>query len=361
MAAMNPEALKLTVYAGECDRVDHGLLTDALLDLYARNGIRRSLLLLGVEGFGRKHRLRTDRLTPLSDDLPVLAEAVDVPERIDRLLPSVVALCGDGLLTLERAQLVGGQMAVAAPREDRAGATRLTIYCSLHDQALGRPAFRALVDLLRSHGIAGATVFRGVDGTLGSHHPRSVIPFNADAPIMIVSVGDSAAIADVVPRLAELLPEPLITVEPHVEICKRDGELLRPPATAAATDAQGLARWQKLTVFTGEQTRYGREQLYQELVRRLRSTEVSGATVVRGVWGYHGDQAPHGERLRVLGRRLPIMAVIVDTPDRIREAFEIVDELTTESGLVTSEFVPAFRASAHDVRTGGLRLARPVY
>jgi PII-like signaling protein len=359
---MNPEALKLTVYAGERDRVEHRLLTDALLDLYARNGIRRSLLLLGVEGFGRTHRLRTDRLTPLSDDLPVLSEAVDVPERIERLLPNVVALCGDGLLTLERAQLVGEQMAVAAPREDRAGATRLTIYCSLHDQALGRPAFKALVDLLRSHRIAGATVFRGVDGTLGSHHPRSsLIPFNADAPVMIVSVGDSAAIANVVPRLAELLPEPLITVEPHVEICKRDGELLRPPAKAAVTDAQGLARWQKLTVFAGEQTRYGREPLYQELVRRLRSTDVSGATVVRGVWGYHGDQDPHGERLRVLGRRLPIMAVIVDTPDRLRDAFEIVDELTRETGLVTSEFVPAFRASVHDVVTGGLRLARPVY
>jgi PII-like signaling protein len=289
----------------------------------------------------------------------VLSEAVDVPARIDRLLPSVVALCGDGLLTLERAQLAGEQ---AAPPEDRAGATRLTIYCSLHDEVHGRPAFRALVDLLSNYRIAGATVFRGIDGTLGSRHPRSsLMGFNAEAPLMIVSVGDSAAIASVVPRIAELLPEPLITLEPHVEICKRDGELLRRPATAAGTDAQGLARWQKLTVFAGERSRHGREPLYQELVRRLRSTDVSGATVVRGVWGYHGDQTPHGERLRGLGRRLPIMAVIVDTPDRIRDAFDIVDELTTETGLVTSEFVPAFRASVHDVVTGGLRLARPVY
>ncbi len=45
------------------------------------------------------------------------------------------------------------------------------------------------------------------------------------------------------------------------------------------------------------------------------------------------------------------------TPERIRDWFVIVDELTHQTGLVTSEIVPAFRATAPDIKRGGLRLA----
>jgi hypothetical protein len=36
---------------------------------------------------------------------------------------------------------------------------------------------------------------------------------------------------------------------------------------------------------------------------------------------------------------------VIDAPDRISRAFAIVDELTREHGLVTSETVPAMRAA----------------
>jgi PII-like signaling protein len=61
---------------------------------------------------------------------------------------------------------------------------------------------------------------------------------------------------------------------------------------------------------------------------------------VRGVWGYHGDHRPHGDTFWQLQRRVPVVVVIVDTPANIRRWFEIVDELTGETGLVTSELVP---------------------
>jgi hypothetical protein len=50
--------------------------------------------------------------------------------------------------------------------------------------------------------------------------------------------------------------------------------------------------------------------------------------------------------------------VIVDTPGRTRRWFELVDELTAETGLVTSEIAPAFRAAGPERLEGGLRLAR---
>jgi PII-like signaling protein len=118
--------------------------------------------------------------------------------------------------------------------------------------------------------------------------------------------------------------------------------------------------WQKLMVYAGEQARHGGSPLSHELIRALRREGAAGATSLRGVWGYHGDHRPHGDSFWQLRRRVPIVTVIVDTPGRIRRWFGIVDEVTDETGLVTSEMVPAFRATAEHRVTGGLRLAEPM-
>lgn len=55
---------------------------------------------------------------------------------------------------------------------------------------------------------------------------------------------------------------------------------------------------------------------------------------------------------------MPILTVVIDTPERIREWFAVIDELTSESGLVTIETVPAFRATGPEIERGGLKLAR---
>jgi PII-like signaling protein len=91
----------------------------------------------------------------------------------------------------------------------------------------------------------------------------------------------------------------------------------------------------------------------------LREAGAAGATSLRGIWGYHGDHEPHGDRFWTLRRHVPVLTVIVDTPERIRRWFPIVDELTDETGPVTSELVPAFHATGPGIASGGLALARP--
>jgi PII-like signaling protein len=144
----------------------------------------------------------------------------------------------------------------------------------------------------------------------------------------------------------------------RIRVCKRDGRLLEEPRDVPAADPSGLGVWQKLMVYAGEQSRHAGRPLYQELVRALREAGAAGATSLRGSWGYHGDHAPHGDKLLQARRRVPVVTVIVDTPERTRRWFEIVDRVTDETGLVTSEMVPAFRATGPDrLERGGLRLA----
>ena len=248
-------------------------------------------------------------------------------------LADVETLQPAGLVTLERARLHG-----PAPPRDAHDATKLTVYVGRGERAGSGPAHEQVVALLRRHGVAGATVLLGVDGTAHGERRRArLLGRNAGVPLMVISVGEGERIAAALPELDRLLARPLVTWE-RVRVCKRDGVALaeptRPPGVAP------LDR-QKLMVFASEGSRHAGRPLYAELTRRLRAAGAAGATSLRGIWGYHGDHAPHGDSLWQLRRRVPVVTVVVDTPAAARRWYAIVDELTDETGLVTSEIVPA--------------------
>lgn len=355
---MNDDCLKLTVYFGESDRVDGELLSDALLALFERHSLRAAALLRAVEGFGIKHSLRTDRFLTLSEDLPLVAVAVDARTRVEALLPQVTELVGGGLVTLERARLLHDGLTSIALPEELHEATKLTVYLGRDERIAGRPAFLEVVDTLRRFGLAGATVLLGVDGMVHRRRQRArFFSRNEAVPLMVISLGSGQAIARVLPVLGDLLADPIATLE-RVRVCKRDGELLAQPAHLPERDDAGLRVWQKLTVYAGEQARHAGRPLSTELVRRLRVEGASGATSVRGIWGFSGDHAPHGDRLLRVRRRVPVLTTVVDAPERARRWFRVVDEVTDEAGLVTSEMVPAFRAVAAAHRVGGLERSR---
>ncbi len=352
------DCLKLTTYHDERARAGGRLVADALLDCYQRHRLQTSVLLRGIEGFGLAHRLHTQRLLTLSEDLPVVSVAVDARRRIEGALPEVAALASPGLVTLERARLLVGRTRAVRFPEPLAEQTKLTVYLGRQERATtGRPADLAVVELLHRHRVAGATVLLGVDGTvLGVRRRARLVGRNANVPLMVISVGDGPTIARARPALAVLLQRPLLTLE-RIQVCKRDGRLLASPAWRPEADPAGLGLWQKLMVYASEAAEHAGHPLYVQLVRRLRQAGASGATVLRGVWGYHGDHAPHGDRLRSVRRHVPVLTIIVDTPARIRRWFVIVDELTDQTGLVTCELVPAFRAAGPGAVEGGLRLA----
>jgi PII-like signaling protein len=355
---MNDDCLKLTTYFGERDRTEKRLLADALLDIYQSNEVQASILMRGVEGFGLKHHLRTDRLLSLSEDLPLVSVAVDTRPRVMRLLEEVTQIKRRGLLTLERARMLGEEIGEVTLPEELHEATKLTVYVGRQERVQGKPAFMAICDLLHRRGIAGATALLGVDGTVRGERQRGrFFSRNAEVPMMVIAVGSGERISQVLPELGGLLRQPLLTLE-RVRVCKRDGELLERPHALPAKDEHGMDVWQKLMIYTSEAAKHGKHPIHSTLIRRLRETGGAGATSLRGVWGFHGDHAPHGDRLLQLRRNVPVISIVVDTPDRIASAFDVIDELTAERGLVTSEMVPALAAMSEDEKRGGLGLSR---
>ena len=114
----------------------------------------------------------------------------------------------------------------------------------------------------------------------------------------------------------------------------------------------------KLVIHTDASTHHDGVPVHRALVRQLwESQTVGGATVLRGIWGFHGDHKPHGDKLIQYGRQVPVTTIVVDTPQIIAECFDLIDEVTGRHGLVTSEMVPAMMMLDGDVRQGATNLA----
>jgi PII-like signaling protein len=361
---MNQPCLKLTAYFGERQRAVAdvrrlGFLADAMLDLFDTRDIAASVMLRGIASFGPRHVLRTDESLSLSEDLPVAIAAVDVEAKISALVDDVVAMTGRGLVTLERARLVGDDGVIDDGTADK---VKLTVYVGRQERIGGLPAYRAVCDLLYRLGFSSGAVFLGVDGTAhGERYRAQFFSRNVNVPMMIISIGTAAQVSAAIAELGTATTNPLLTVE-RVRLCKRGGELFAKPHRLPDTDEQRRPLWQQLTVHTSGATGHGGVPIHRALVGRLLDSDVAhGATVMRGVWGFHGDHKPHGDKLFQLTRRMPVVTTIFDTPSRIARSFDIVDELTADHGMVTSEMVPAVVSISDQDRAGDGRLARHDY
>jgi PII-like signaling protein len=346
---VNEAGIKLTTYFSERNRVGDRFLADALFDVYEHHQVHTSVLLRGVEGFGQHHQLHTDRLLTLSENLPAVSIAIDTRERIEHALGEVLTVANHGLISLERTELVSGDdlQHLKLPDEpDRA--VKLTVYGGRSVRSSGKAGYVAAVDLLRSAAASGASVLLAVDGTLhGARQRAKFFARNANVPLMLLCMGNAEPLACALESLSRLLTEPVATIE-RVQICKSDGVLLAEPHGVPERDDTGLPIWQKLMVHAEEQAKVGGHPLYRVLVRRLREVGASGATVLRGIRGFYANHEPFADRLLSLKRNVPVHVILVDTPSNIERLWPIVDDVTREAGLVTSELVPASHAFVGD-------------
>lgn len=354
---MSGPGIKLTTYFEERDRSGDRLLADALFDVYERHRMRTSVLLRGALGFGRRHELHSDRLLTLSESLPAVSIAIDTRDRIEQALGDVLEVTSHGMITLERAQLALGDDLLRLDIGAVKGAVKLTIYGGRSVRSGGRAGYVAAVDRLRDAGATGASVLLAVDGTLHGERQRArFFARNANVPLMLLAIGSGEALSRALPDVADLIAEPVVTVE-RVQICKAHGATLGRPRSVPAQDESGLPIWQKIMVHAEEQAKFDGRPLYLEIVRRLRLADAAGVTVLRGVRGFYGDLPAFADSVLAMRRNVPVHVVAVDSPEAVQRWWPIVDELTSTSGLVTSELVPA----SHALRNGQprqLRLAR---
>src|SRR3954465_6440760 len=96
----------LRIFIGESDHWHGKPLYEAIVLKARELHVAGATVLRGPMGFGAKARLHPTKILGLSKDLPMIVEIVDAKEKIDELMPHIDEMVQEGLVTLERVQVI---------------------------------------------------------------------------------------------------------------------------------------------------------------------------------------------------------------------------------------------------------------
>lgn len=96
----------LRIFLSEHDQYQHKPAYVQILGLLQKEQIAGATVLRGVAGFGAQSRLHCADILDISNNLPLVIEAVDTEEAIERIIPLLEPMVGNGLVTLEEITVV---------------------------------------------------------------------------------------------------------------------------------------------------------------------------------------------------------------------------------------------------------------
>jgi CBS-domain-containing membrane protein len=220
-------AKRLRIYFGESDQWRGRPLYLALLDALKKQGLAGATVVRGVAGFGAHSRIHTASILRLSEDLPLILEVIDTPEKIEQALEVVSAMVREGLVTLEDVEVVAYTHRYLHPlpadRPVREVMTREPVSVQAEEAALD--AWKRML----AHGVKALPV---VDD-------QGVVMGLLTSEDLVERAGLSARLA-----VAQRLDEE--TLQAEMELLRRSGlrvkeVMSQPPITVRAEDSLGLA------------------------------------------------------------------------------------------------------------------------
>lgn len=100
-------------------------------------------------------------------------------------------------------------------------AKRLRIYVGEADKWQGLPLYHAIVSKAKELDMAGATVFRGMEGYGANSriHTARIVDLSSDLPVLVEIVDSGEYIAKLLPYLDEMVQEGMVTID-DIEVIK---------------------------------------------------------------------------------------------------------------------------------------------
>ncbi len=103
---INGKCRIMKVYVSEDSKYKgHSLYHAVVLEL-KKLDIAGVTVMRGIEGYGQGKRISTTRILELSSSLPIVIEAIDKPERIDKALPVIEEMVNEGLVLVNDVDVV---------------------------------------------------------------------------------------------------------------------------------------------------------------------------------------------------------------------------------------------------------------
>ena len=211
-------AKKVTIYVNEDTQHHMQPLYQAILIYLMHRGVTGATASRALAGFGPHHVMHTTATEFLSEHLPVRIEFVDTEEKVNALMPTLNSMVTDGLIEIQDTTIVRSAMKEQAvetrrPHQKIEGEGKLLrIFMDESDKWNGQPLYDAIVQKCRELSIAGATVFRGLEGFGESAEIHKHHLITRDQPIVVTIVDSDDNIRRLLPVLEDMIDVGLIAI-----------------------------------------------------------------------------------------------------------------------------------------------------
>jgi PII-like signaling protein len=100
------EGKKITIFTSEEKRLHHRPMFEVIVETLRDAGIAGATVTRGIAGFGEDRKVSTIKIEVLSFNLPVIIEASDSAEKIDRIAPALAEILGGGLMEIMPVEII---------------------------------------------------------------------------------------------------------------------------------------------------------------------------------------------------------------------------------------------------------------
>lgn len=214
-------------------------------------------------------------------------------------------------------------------------AKKVTVYVGEDVHHHGEPLYIAVLNYLFYHGVSGATVTKGVAGFGSHHHMRTtrILEISGNLPIKIEFVEQPAKLDAILPKLVQMVSPGLVDMQDTTVVTMSSAP--RDQAEVPRAALSGTAKLMR--IFIGESDRWGGKSLYDAIVESLRTNDIAGVTVYRGICGYGAHRRFHKEKRLSLSQDLPIILSVVDEEAKLRAYLPVLEQMVDEGLVVLSD------------------------
>jgi uncharacterized protein len=98
---LSEKAVRLKIYLGESDRFHGKPAYQAVVEHLRARGFWGATVTRGIYGYGKRSLLHSASVLRLSEDLPLIIEAVETEKKVLEIVPELSAMVKGGLITVE--------------------------------------------------------------------------------------------------------------------------------------------------------------------------------------------------------------------------------------------------------------------
>ena len=96
----------LRIFIGESDTWQGKPLYEVIVKQARKLHMAGATVVRGIMGFGADSRIHTAKVLRLSEDLPMVIEIVDEPQKIEEFIPFLDEVVKEGLITREKVNVI---------------------------------------------------------------------------------------------------------------------------------------------------------------------------------------------------------------------------------------------------------------